>query len=73
MKDGSYVMNLVDELSKGISWISLLIDKHAVMYFDSSGTEDNSREQSKAHQSLTTYLDYNIMILSHMGFIVLLW
>ena len=35
IKDGVYVINLDDENSKGTHWVSLLINKNTVVYFDS--------------------------------------
>ena len=39
IKDGSHVINLDDKQCKGKHWISLFIDRHMAMYFDSFGTE----------------------------------
>ena len=37
IKDGTYVTNLDDKISKGTYWISLFIDRNLVMYFHSFG------------------------------------
>ena len=37
IKDGPYVINLNDKLSKGTYWVSLFINRHAAVYFDSFG------------------------------------
>ena len=34
-KDGEYVINLDDKVSKGTHWLSLFIDKNTAVYFDS--------------------------------------
>ena len=33
IKDGVYVLNLDDNQSKGTHWVSLFIDKNAVVYY----------------------------------------
>ena len=39
IKDGPYVINLSDKNSKRTHWVSLFIDKHLAVYFNSFGIE----------------------------------
>ena len=39
IKDGVYAINLNDKKSKETHWVSVFIDRNAVVYFDSFGTE----------------------------------
>ena len=39
IKDGAYVLNLDDKKGNRTHWVSLLIDRNAAVYFDSSGIE----------------------------------
>ena len=55
--------------------LSLLFDRNSAVYFDSFGTEyvsQNVFKKSKINISLTTYLEYNVIILLCTDFIVLL-
>ena len=39
IKDGAHVINIDDKQSKGIHWISLLINKNTAVVFDTFGIE----------------------------------
>ena len=73
IKDGINVINLDDKESKGKYWVSLFIDKNTAAYFDSFGVEifrKNYYTKSKINLSLTTYLEYKVMILLCRDFTV---
>ena len=74
IKDGAYVINLDGEQSKRKHWASLFIDRNTIAYFDSFIIEYIAQEvlNKKINQSLTTYLEYHLMILLWLHFIVLL-
>ena len=40
MKDEMYVINLDDKESKGTHWVSLFIERHVTVYFDSFDPQD---------------------------------
>ena len=43
-KDGAFVINLDDKQNKGTHWVSLFIDRHMALYFDSFGIEHVPQE-----------------------------
>ena len=68
MKDGPYVINLADKKSKGIHWVSLFIDRNAVVYFDSFEVEyipeevlRKIKDKSITHNIFRTQSDHSIM------------
>ena len=67
-----YIKNLDDKNTKGRHWVSLFIDINTAVYFDSSGIEYISREEtkSKINQLLRIYLENKIMNLLCLHFIV---
>ena len=44
IKDEAYVINLDEYANTGTHWIALFCNKNTVIYFDSFGVEDISRE-----------------------------
>ena len=73
IKDGAYVINHGDKNSKGKHYVSLFIDRNLAVYFDSFGMEYIPQEilnKIKINQLLTIYLEYKIIILLCMDFIV---
>ena len=73
IKDGVYVTNFDDKNSIGTHWVWLFIDRNATVGFDSFGNEYISQEifkKSKINQLLTIYLEYKIMNLLYVCFIV---
>ena len=55
--------------------VLIFIDRNTAVYFDSFGIEyipHDVLNKIKINLSLTTYLEYNLMILRCVGFIVLL-
>ena len=76
IKDGAYVININDNKSKGAQWVSLIFDRNTAMYFDfflkSNIFLNVYQTKSKINQSLATYLEQNLMILSCVDLIVLL-
>ena len=69
-----YVINLDDENSKGTHRVSLFIDRNLAVYFDSFGIEYIPQEvlNKIKDKSNTIYLEYKIMNLLCVDFIVLL-
>ena len=69
-----YVINLHDKQSKETHWVSLFIDRNTAVYFDSFGIEYIPKEVSNKikDKSITTYLEYNLMILLCVDFLLLL-
>ena len=68
-----FVINADDKPSKEAHWVSLFIDKNTDVYFDSFGNEyipQDVLKKSKINQLLTSYLEYNLMILYCVDFIV---
>ena len=68
-----FVINADDKPSKEAHWVSLFIDKNTDVYFDSFGNEyipQDVLKKSKINQPLTSYLEYNLMILYCVDFIV---
>ena len=67
-----YIKNLDDKNTKGRHWVSLFIDINTAVYFDSSGIEYISQEEtkSKINQLLRIYLENKIMNLLCLHFIV---
>ena len=63
---------LMKKNSKATHWLSLFINKNAAVYFDSFGIEYIPQEVLKINQLLTICLEYKIMNLSCVDFIVLL-
>ena len=61
IKDGSYVININDNKSKGAQWVSLIFDRNTAMYFDfflkSNIFLNVYQTKSKINQSLATYLE----------------
>ena len=73
IKDGACVINHGDKNSKGKHYVSLFIDRNLAVYFDSFGMEYIPQEilnKIKINQLLTIYLEYKIIILLCMDFIV---
>ena len=68
-----FVINADDKPSKEAHWVSLFIGKNTDVYFDSFGNEyipQDVLKKSKINQPLTSYLEYNLMILYCVDFIV---
>ena len=68
-----FVINADDKPSKEAHWVSLFNDKNTDVYFDSFGNEyipQDVLKKSKIKQPLTSYLEYNLMILYCVDFIV---
>ena len=78
MKDGAYVINIDDKRSTGTHWVSLFVDRNTAVYFDSFGIEYippevlNQIRDLVRDQLLTIYLEYKMMILLCVHFIVFL-
>ena len=76
IKERAYVINLDDKKkSKGTHWVSLFIDRNTAVYFDSFGIEHIPLEglnKIKDNQLLTIYLEYKMMNILCVDFIVLL-
>ena len=70
VKDGANIINLDDKQSKETHWVSLFIDGKAAVYFDIFATE--YIPQDVLYQSLITDLEYNLIVLLCVDFIVLL-
>ena len=73
IKDGAYVINLNDKKSKGKHWVSLFINRNTAVYLDSFAVEYIPQEiltKSEINQLLTIYLEYKIMNLLCVDFIV---
>ena len=73
IKDGAYVINLDSKKSEGTYCVSLFIDGNRVLYFDCFGVEYIPQEVSnkiKDKSILTIYLEYKIMNLLCVDFIV---
>ena len=61
IKDRVYVINLDDQKSKGTHWVSLFIDKHLDVYFDSFEIECIPQEQlCKTKDQLITHKIFRI-------------
>ena len=74
-KDGAHVINLDDKYSKVTHWFSSFINKSIAIYFDSFGIEYIPPEvlniiKKNQFLTLTTYLEYEIMNLLCLYFIV---
>ena len=68
-----YVVYLEDKNSKGTHWVSLFIHKSGAIYFDSFGNGCIPQEvlnKSEINKLLTIYLEYKIMNLLCVDFIV---
>ena len=74
IKDGTYLINIDETNSKGTHWVSLFIDKNLAVYSDSFEIEyiPKKKTKSKINQLLTIYLEYEIMNLLCVDFIILL-
>ena len=59
-----------DNKSKETHWVSLFIDRKVAVYFDCFGTE--YIPQDVLNQSIITDLEYNLIVLLCVDFIVLL-
>ena len=67
------MINVDDKQSNETHWGSLFINKGKAVYFDSFANEYISEEaKSKINQSHTVYLEYKIIILLWLNFVVLL-
>ena len=67
------MVNPNDKKSKITHWVSLLNDRNTAAYFDSFGIEYITQEvsnKSKINRLLTIGLEYKIMILLCVDFIV---
>ena len=58
IKDGVYVINLDDKISKETHLVSLFIDRDIAVYFNSFGTELIPQEVLKQNQRLINYSQY---------------
>ena len=75
IKDGVYAIDLDDKNRKGAHWTSLFINKSTAAYFNSFAIEYIPQEvlnKIKDKSMLTMYLEYKIMNLLCVDFIVLL-
>ena len=67
------MINVDDKQSNETHWGSLFINKGKAVYFDSFAIEYISEEvTSKINQSHTIHLEYKIIILLRLNFVVLL-
>ena len=65
--------NRDDKKSRGTVWVSLFIEINTAVYFDSFEIEYIPQEilkKTKVNQFLTIYLEYKMMILLSVDFIV---
>ena len=58
IKDGVYVINLDDKISKETHLVSLFIDRDIAVYFNSFGIEYIPQEVLKQNQRLINYSQY---------------
>ena len=58
IKDGVYVINLDDKISKETHLVSLFIDRDIAVYFNSFGIELIPQEVLKQNQRLINYSQY---------------
>ena len=58
IKDGIYVINLDDKISKETHLVSLFIDRDIAVYFNSFGIEYIPQEVLKQNQRLINYSQY---------------
>ena len=69
-KDGGFI-NLDNKEITETHWTSLFFDKNIPAYFDYFIIEYIWQEVLKKDKSLTTYLEYNMMVTLYVDFIVL--